>query len=80
MLAAAGIVFLGAIALLVLAWRAATARVCPSSGENERANMGLVVAFGMVIPGIVLIVLFIVANLVRAQRRPSAPAADARPR
>jgi cytochrome c oxidase subunit II len=63
MLGAAGVVFLGAVALLALAWwRRGTAGL-PLLGENERASTGLVVTFGIAVPLVALSVLFVVANL-----------------
>jgi cytochrome c oxidase subunit 2 len=64
MLAAAAIVFAGAIALLWLGWRRRGEPGLPWIGESERFNTGLVVAFGMVIPAVVLSALFVGANLV----------------
>jgi cytochrome c oxidase subunit 2 len=63
MLAVATIVFLGAVVMLALAWRRRDRPGLPFFGENEKTNTRLVVAFGMVIPAIVLIALFAVANL-----------------
>lgn len=64
MLAVAGVVFLGAVALLVLAWFRRDRRGLPLVGENERFNTGLVVTFGMAIPLTVVSVVFVFANLV----------------
>jgi cytochrome c oxidase subunit 2 len=58
MLAAATIVFVGAMVLLLLAWRRRDRPGLPFFGESEKANVRLVVAFGMVIPAITMIVLF----------------------
>jgi cytochrome c oxidase subunit II len=63
MLAAATIVFVGAMVLLFLAWRRRDRPGLPFFGESEKANVRLVVAFGIVIPAITLIVLFAVSNL-----------------
>ena len=63
MLAIAGVVFLGAVALLAVGWFRREAPGLPFLGENERATTGLVIAFGMVIPAVVLVALFAVADL-----------------
>src|SRR5919201_5003975 len=63
MLGAAGIVFLGAVGLLALAWWRRDAPGLPLLGENERASTGLVVTFGIAVPLVALSVLFVVANL-----------------
>src|SRR4051794_28073865 len=64
MLAAAGIVFAGAVALLAIAWVRRGREGAPVVGENERFDLGMVVAFGMGIPSVVLIALFVIANFV----------------
>jgi cytochrome c oxidase subunit 2 len=64
MLAAAGIVFAGAVALLVLAWVRRGRTGAPVVGESERFDLGMVVAFGMGIPSVVLIALFVIGNFV----------------
>jgi cytochrome c oxidase subunit 2 len=63
MLLAAGIVFLGAVALLTIGWFRRGEPGLPFFGESERANLGLVIAFGMGIPIVVLVALFIVSDL-----------------
>ncbi len=63
MLGAAAVVFLGALALLAIGWFRRDRRGLPIIGESERANTGLVLAFGMVLPAVVLIVLFAISNL-----------------
>jgi cytochrome c oxidase subunit II len=63
MLLAAGIVFLGAVALLLVGWLRRGKPGLPFFGESERANVGLVIAFGMAIPIVVLVALFIVSDL-----------------
>jgi cytochrome c oxidase subunit 2 len=63
MLAVATIVFGGAVGLLLLAWRRRTRSGLPLLGENERASVGLVIAFGIAIPAIVLTALFVAADL-----------------
>jgi cytochrome c oxidase subunit 2 len=64
MLVAAGVVFGGAVAMLGIAWVRRNRPGLPVLGENEQATMALVVAFGILIPIVVLVALFIVANLV----------------
>jgi cytochrome c oxidase subunit 2 len=73
MLAVATIVFAGAAGMLVSAWRRRQRAGLPFLGEREEATSGLVVVFGMVIPVVVLVALFVVANLVVA-RDTEAPA------
>jgi cytochrome c oxidase subunit II len=63
MLGIAAVVFLGAVALLLLGWFRRDRPGLPLFGESERLNTGLVVGFGMVIPVIVLVTLFGVADL-----------------
>jgi cytochrome c oxidase subunit 2 len=67
MLGAGSIVFIGAVVLLLIAWRRRDRPGLPIFGENERLNGGLVVLFGMVIPGVTLIALFVVANVYLVQ-------------
>ena len=62
MLIAAGIVFLGAVAMLIVAW-VRRAPGLPFLGEREGFSNGLVVAFGAVFPVIALVALFIIANV-----------------
>ncbi len=64
MLVVAAIVFLGAVAMLVLGWLRRDKPGLPLLGESERANTGLVVAFGIAIPIVVLAALFVVSDLV----------------
>lgn len=64
MLVVAGIVFLGAVAMLVLGWLRRDKPGLPLLGESERANTTLVVAFGMAIPITILAALFVVSDLV----------------
>jgi cytochrome c oxidase subunit II len=73
MLVAAGIVFLGAVAMLILGWLRRGSPGLPFFGESERANVGLVVAFGIGIPLVILVALFIVSDLY-VLRRTDAPA------
>jgi cytochrome c oxidase subunit II len=63
MLIVAGIVFLGAVTLLAIGWLRRGKPGLPFFGESERANVGLVIAFGMAIPIVVLVPLFIVSDL-----------------
>ena len=62
MLAVAAIVFLGAVALLLVGYFR-KAPGLPFLGEREQLSTGLVVIFGMAIPIVILVALFIVANL-----------------
>ena len=64
MLGAAIVVFLGAVGLLVASWLWRRREGVPVVGEREGFNLGMVVLFGMGIPGVVLIALFVVANFV----------------
>src|SRR5437764_1893088 len=64
MLVVAGIVFGGAVFLLVLGAIRRRRQGLPILGPNEQATNGLVVLFGMVIPILVLVAVFVVANLV----------------
>jgi cytochrome c oxidase subunit II len=64
MLVVAGIVFLGAVAMLVVGWFRRDRPGLPFLGENEKLNTGLVVLFGMAIPIVILVALFIVSDLV----------------
>ena len=67
MLVVAGLVFLGAVAMLVLGWLRRDKPGLPLLGESERANTALVVAFGMAIPIVILVALFVVSDLVLMQ-------------
>jgi cytochrome c oxidase subunit II len=62
MLGAAAVVFAGAVGMLVLAWLARRRDGAPLFGRREGFNLGMVVLFGMGIPSVVLIGLFVVAN------------------
>jgi cytochrome c oxidase subunit 2 len=64
MLAVASVVFLGAVFLLLAAWFFRGREGIPVLGKSARLTTGLVVAFGMVIPLVILVTLFVVANLV----------------
>jgi cytochrome c oxidase subunit II len=63
MLGIAGVVFLGAVILLLMSWVGRGRPGLPLLGTNERAATGLVITFGMVIPVIVLVALFAVSDL-----------------
>jgi cytochrome c oxidase subunit 2 len=63
MLGIGAVVFLGAVALLLLGWFRRDRPGLPLFGENEKLNTGLVIGFGMVIPIVVLVSLFGVADL-----------------
>jgi cytochrome c oxidase subunit II len=75
MLVVAGVVFLGAVAMLVVGWFRRDRPGLPFLGENERLNTGLVVLFGMAIPLVILVALFIVSDLVLLPET-DAPATD----
>jgi cytochrome c oxidase subunit II len=64
MLVVAGIVFLGAVAMLAIGWVRRGKPGLPLLGENERVNVGLVVLFGIVIPIVILVALFVISDLV----------------
>ena len=64
MLAVAAVVFAGAVGLLVIAWLRRRREGAPVVGEREGFNLGMVVLFGMGVPAIALIGLFVVANFV----------------
>jgi cytochrome c oxidase subunit II len=64
MLGIAAVVFAGAVALIVLSYFRRRRAGLPILGENEQATSALVILFGIAIPVVVLVALFIVANLV----------------
>jgi cytochrome c oxidase subunit 2 len=64
MLAIAGVVFLGAVALLALAWISRGQEGIPLLGSSARLTTWLVVAFGILIPIPILVGVFVVANFV----------------
>jgi cytochrome c oxidase subunit 2 len=74
MLAVASLVFLGACAMLTLGWFRRRTRGLPVVGENEGVNQRLVVAFGIAIPVVILITLFLVSNVavIKATAAPKA--------
>jgi len=63
MLGVAGIVFAGAVGLLVLAWFRRHTPGLPFFGERESVPETMVVVFGVVIPVVVLVALFGVSNI-----------------
>jgi cytochrome c oxidase subunit II len=63
MFAVAGIVFLGAIAMLVYGWFRRGKRGLPFFGESVRAENTLVVIFGIAIPVVILVGLFFVSDV-----------------
>jgi cytochrome c oxidase subunit 2 len=63
MLGVASLVFLGAVVMLIVGWLRRRDRGLPLVGEDETANERLVVAFGIAIPVVILITLFLVANV-----------------
>ena len=63
MLTVAGIVFLGAVAMLLIGWFRREEPGLPFFGESERANTGLVIVFGIAIPIVILVALFVVSDL-----------------
>jgi cytochrome c oxidase subunit 2 len=78
MLVVATVVFLGAVALLVLSYFARDREGVPIIGNREGLNLGMVVTFGIAIPMVVLVSLFVVANFVVLPRT-DAPAAATTP-
>ena len=63
MLVAAGVVFLGAVAMLLIGWIRRREPGLPFLGGGERTETRLVVLFGMVIPVVVLVALFFFSNV-----------------
>ena len=63
MLGIAGVVFFGAVGMLVLAWIRRERPGLPFFGTREVFPQTLVVIFGIAIPGVVLVSLFGVANV-----------------
>jgi cytochrome c oxidase subunit 2 len=64
MLVAAAIVFAGAVGLIGIAWVRRGREGVPVVGRNEGFNLGMVVLFGIGIPIVTLIALFVAANFV----------------
>jgi cytochrome c oxidase subunit 2 len=63
MLGAAWVVFLGVVAFLVLGWRRRHKEGLPIFGQSEMASTGVVVVLGVAVPTVVLVALFVAANL-----------------
>jgi cytochrome c oxidase subunit II len=63
MLGVAGVVFLGAVGLLLLGWWRRGRPGFPIVGQREGFNLGLVIVFGIVIPVMVLVALFAVSDI-----------------
>jgi cytochrome c oxidase subunit 2 len=78
MLAAAAVVFAGAVAMLVIAWFRRDRPGLPIVGEREGVSEGMVLLFGIGVPGVALVALFAVANVYLVQQTsPPAPASTA---
>jgi cytochrome c oxidase subunit 2 len=75
MLGIASVVFLGAVAMLVIGWFRRDREGLPFVGKNEKLTLGLVITFGIAIPAVALIALFAVSDLWLIQR--TAPPARA---
>jgi cytochrome c oxidase subunit II len=73
MLGVAGVVFLGALGMLALAWFKRHERGLPFIGDREPVAQGLVLVFGIGIPLVVLVALFGAADvyLVRTTAAPN---------
>jgi cytochrome c oxidase subunit 2 len=78
MLGAAIVVFAGTVGLLLLAYVTRRSRGLPVLGERERTTGGLVIAFGIAIPLVVLVTLF-GASDIYAIRFSQAPARASTP-
>jgi cytochrome c oxidase subunit 2 len=63
MLVVAGVVLLGAVGMLIYGWIRRGREGLPFFGKSERAEMTLVVLFGIAIPAVVLIALFFASNV-----------------
>ncbi len=75
MLVAAAVVFLGALGMLVYAWIRRDREGLPFFGKSAKAEMTLVVSFGIAIPILILIALFFVSD-VYVLGKTDAPAAS----
>jgi cytochrome c oxidase subunit II len=64
LLAVASVIFLGAVVLLLAAWLLRGRGGIPRLGSGDRVTTGMVIVFGMVIPIVVLLAVFLVANVV----------------
>ncbi len=60
----AGVVFGGAVAMLLVGWFNRREEGLPLIGKRERVETGAVIVFGIVVPVVILVGVFIVANLV----------------
>jgi cytochrome c oxidase subunit 2 len=78
MLAIAGVVLGGALALLALGWWKRRSAGIPIIGRREGAATGTVIAFGIAIPLLVNVGVFVVANFIVA-RATNAPAPSTTP-
>ncbi len=63
MLAAATVVFLGAVAMLAIAWFRRDRPGLPFFGEREDLSQGMVLLFGIAVPLVVLVALFGVSDV-----------------
>ncbi len=63
MLAAAAVVFAGALVMLVIAWFRRDTPGLPIIGEREGVSEGMVLLFGIGVPAVALVALFAVANV-----------------
>ena len=78
MLAIASVVFLGALAMLTMAWFRRRSPGLPWLGEREGVTQGLVLLFGIGIPVVVLVALFGVSDVyLVGQTAPPAPSSTA---
>jgi cytochrome c oxidase subunit 2 len=78
MLGVGGIVFLGAVVLLAMAWFTRGSEGLPLLGKREPLTQGLVVVFGIAIPMVTLIALFGVSDIyLVGQTSPPDPASTA---
>jgi cytochrome c oxidase subunit II len=68
MLGVASVIFLGAVAMLLIGWIRRDRPGLPLIGTNEKATTGLVLIFGIAIPAVILIALFAVSDLWLTQR------------
>ncbi len=64
MLGGATVIFAGAVSLLVLGWVRRRRAGFPFVGKRETLGVGLVVAFGIVIPIVTLVVLFVASDII----------------
>ena len=64
MLVAGAVVFLGAVGLILFAWLRRSRAGVPLIGQREGFNLGMVVLFGIGIPIVTLVALFVIANFV----------------